>query len=67
MNIELNRRDLELLLVIMEDVEQAALESDGKCPYAMEELMLYDKIEKALAMMDTHEVTHFTTNSELSH
>ena len=67
MNIEFNRRDLELMLAIMDDVEQTALESDGKCPYAMEELMLYDKLEKALALLDVHEVSHFTTNSELTH
>ena len=66
-NYELNRRDIELLLMIMDDVEQTALECDGKSPYAMEELMLYDKLEKALAMMESHDVAHFTTNSELSH
>ena len=67
MNLELNRRDLELLLLIMDDVEEAALECDGKSPYAMEELMLYDKLEKALMMMDTHDVSHATSHSELTH
>jgi len=67
MSIELNRRDLELLLLIMDDVEEAALECDGKSPYAMEELMLYDKLEKALAMMDTHDASHASFTSELKH
>jgi hypothetical protein len=67
MNIELSRRDVELLLLIMDDVEDAAFECEGKSPYAMEELMLYDKLEKALIMMETHNVSHFTTNSQLSH
>lgn len=67
MNFELSRREIELLLIIMDDVEQTAMECEGKSPYAMEELMLYDKLEKALAMMDIHDAGHFTTNSELTH
>jgi hypothetical protein len=67
MSTDLNRRDIELLLMILEDVEQAALDCSGKSPYAMEELMLYDKLEKMLAMMETHDAHITTSPSTLTH
>ncbi|MCB4790612.1 MAG: hypothetical protein LHV68_01875 [Elusimicrobia bacterium] len=52
MNIDLTPREIELLLILINEAAQGDFSLDGPPIYSIEELALIKKLEKALETMD---------------